>query len=275
MQWFKNWQIGVKIALAFGIIAIAVIGTAIYQITAIYRLERSFSGLIDTDIQRVTTIQDMSLANEQLGTSVNRYLTQGLKPADGTEAAMRTKNLRDTLETYANAQSSPGRIADLRVTVEKVLSDAESAVALVQPGPAAETTRTVFNQSQETLSDALEDMTVTEKDVITLANQHINRQVDGLFGSVVLVAALSAVLAVAMGTVVTWWLGRSINRVRMGAAKFAAGDFSKSIQVTSRDELGELASIINIMARTLQEPSQTSETHASSSQKATKNKDRL
>lgn len=275
MQWFKNWPIGVKIALAFGVIAIAVIGTAIYQITAINRLERSFSGLIDTDIQRISTIQNVSLSNEQLRTTVSRYLLQGFKPTDKTEALLHIQNLQDTFEAYADVQSSPGRIADLRKQVEQVKADAEAAVNVTQAGPATEETHAAFNQSQEVLADALENKAITEKDTLTLANQHINTQVDSLFGSVVLVAILSAVLAVAMGTLVTWWLGRSIDRLRKGAAQFAVGDFSKAVPIFSRDELGELASIINIMARTLQDTQQAPDSASTSTptkQKAANNR---
>lgn len=60
-------------------------------------------------------------------------------------------------------------------------------------------------------------------------------------------------LALAIAVLVSGTLARSINEIKTGAQRIANGDFSRSIKVSSRDELGQLAKTFNDMADRLRE----------------------
>jgi signal transduction histidine kinase len=62
------------------------------------------------------------------------------------------------------------------------------------------------------------------------------------------VAALSVVLALALGLLLSWLLVGPIRRTETRLAQIAAGDFTGRLDVSSRDELGSLAANVNRMS---------------------------
>ena len=61
------------------------------------------------------------------------------------------------------------------------------------------------------------------------------------------VAAISVVLALALGLVLSWSLVGPIKRTEARVAEIAEGDFSGTLDVANRDELGSLAANVNRM----------------------------
>ena len=61
------------------------------------------------------------------------------------------------------------------------------------------------------------------------------------------VAGFSFVMAIVLAVVSAGRLSQPIARLAEGARRLAAGDFSRDIEVTSRNEIGELADTFNLM----------------------------
>jgi signal transduction histidine kinase len=64
---------------------------------------------------------------------------------------------------------------------------------------------------------------------------------------VVVAGAVSVSLALLLGLVLSWSLVRPIRRTETRLAEIAAGDFSRHVEVSNRDELGALAANVNRM----------------------------
>ena len=60
-------------------------------------------------------------------------------------------------------------------------------------------------------------------------------------------------LAFILGAILTREIVKPINKMIYASSKFSKGDFSYKIHVTSKDELGELASVLNKMAENLED----------------------
>ncbi|MDP2921857.1 MAG: ATP-binding protein [Candidatus Omnitrophota bacterium] len=60
-------------------------------------------------------------------------------------------------------------------------------------------------------------------------------------------------LAFILGAILTREIAKPINRMIYASNKFSKGDFSHKIHITSKDELGELASVLNKMAENLED----------------------
>ncbi len=71
---------------------------------------------------------------------------------------------------------------------------------------------------------------------------------DHLTVSIATFAVLVSAFAVALGTFLAIWLGRSISKLKGGAERIADGDFSRPIPVNSEDDFGKLALAFNAMA---------------------------
>jgi signal transduction histidine kinase len=71
------------------------------------------------------------------------------------------------------------------------------------------------------------------------------------------IVLFSAIVAVVIAFTVAYFLSRSItfpiSRMQDAAQRIAKGDFSRKVEIKSRDELGQLAKSLNIMAAELQQ----------------------
>ena len=61
------------------------------------------------------------------------------------------------------------------------------------------------------------------------------------------VSAASVALALALGLLLSWWLIGPIRRMETRLSQITAGDFTRRLDVSSRDELGSLAANVNRM----------------------------
>jgi signal transduction histidine kinase len=95
-----------------------------------------------------------------------------------------------------------------------------------------------------TRSRNLAERTSTDTSALIAANDSAYAGSRDLF---VAVGAVSVVLALALGLVLSWSLVAPIQRTEARLAEIAAGDFSGRLEVPNRDELGALAANVNRM----------------------------
>lgn len=79
----------------------------------------------------------------------------------------------------------------------------------------------------------------------------VEGNVDVVRGQIIVAGALALALAVLAGWLVARALAQRVKRIETAAQQIAAGDFSRPIDVDSRDELGQLARAFNDMQRQL------------------------
>jgi signal transduction histidine kinase len=94
------------------------------------------------------------------------------------------------------------------------------------------------------VTDELAAKARSKTDLVIAQNRDAYSSSRNLF---VVVGVGSVLLALALGVVLSWSLIGPIERTRIRLAEIAAGDFSRHVEVTNRDELGELASHLNRM----------------------------
>jgi methyl-accepting chemotaxis protein len=252
MPRFRDWAVGIKISLAFGLLAIVVVGASAYQIFSINSLEESFRRLINVDTQRLTAAQDLGLANKTLNIDVNKYVNNGFKPSDRSTLMQQIENFDASFDMY-NTFTSPYMSDALPALVKKNETQAMTVMKTTGAGQATTDALNTYNRSEMLLDDTISLSISKEKDGITHSYSEIDKRNADLLRSIVTVAVTTAILAVALGWTVSRWVSMAITRVRLGAQRFANGDLSHAILVHSKDEFGLLAEAFNLMARRLQE----------------------
>jgi signal transduction histidine kinase len=94
------------------------------------------------------------------------------------------------------------------------------------------------------VTDQLAASTRTETEAVIAQNRSAYTSSRNLF---IAVGTGSVLLALGLGLVLSWSVIGPIQRTGTRLAEIAAGDFSRHIEVTNRDELGELAANLNRM----------------------------
>jgi signal transduction histidine kinase len=95
-----------------------------------------------------------------------------------------------------------------------------------------------------TAMDRLVTRTKAQKDMLVATNQRSFASSRNLF---IGVAAGSVVLALLLGFALSWSLIAPLRNTEARLAEIAAGDFSRHVEVPSRDEIGVLAANVNRM----------------------------
>ena len=105
----------------------------------------------------------------------------------------------------------------------------------------------VFDSSHQVTAVIRTALPLTQ---VNLALDNMTRRI--VFGT--LIVALAVAL---LGFVVSRQISSRMREIKRGAARFAAGDFSHEIHVSTADEIGEVAVGLNAMGRRLSETIQT------------------
>ncbi len=85
----------------------------------------------------------------------------------------------------------------------------------------------------------------------------VNRALDNMTRRIVFGTLVVALAVALLGFVVSRQISGRMREIKRGAARFAAGDFSHEIHVSTADEIGEVAVGLNTMGRRLSETIQT------------------
>jgi signal transduction histidine kinase len=119
------------------------------------------------------------------------------------------------------------------------------------PGGDAEAGLRLQTSDAEPLANRLKDLTDTLVDATqgaTNALIELNRSAFAASQALFVgVAALSIVVALLLGYLLSWSIVGPIRRMETGLAAIASGDFTGHVEVANRDELGALASNLNRM----------------------------
>jgi signal transduction histidine kinase len=141
-------------------------------------------------------------------------------------------------------------LRQIRLDYRRVVTDVNTISRLDQSGVAGYKTRP-FLVAANTASDRLLESSTTlalrtsdETSTLIAANGSTYASSRNLF---VAVGAVSVVLALGLGLLLSWALIGPIQRTEARLEEIAAGDFSNRLDVPNRDELGALAANVNRM----------------------------
>ena len=188
---------------------------------------RTFPPIFSTDGRLVTDKLIGSLLAAQDGaTDADRFRFQ---PSSGEQGIL------------AQIKRDYGQLSEVmaRVTaIDQLGGDASASLPLVQAD--AQTIAGDLNKLADALVATVKDAT----DKLIKENDDAVADSQALF---IAVAAVSIVLALLLGYLLSWSIVGPIRRMETGLAAIASGDFTGHVEVANRDELGALATNLNRM----------------------------
>ncbi len=252
----KNLTISAKLILGFGLILLmllAVIGVSIVNITSI-------EGQVDSyaDFTLPNSVNVWRIRRETV--SIQRYLSQAFmeKDLDAIShyldlAQQDSTNLLAELEVYRNNQRDNSRDSAL-ARLDSLYSDSSQArrqinELLLNPSDenlaqAIEIYTTVYVPTMNTAADILIDFTTTAD---ARAEQQSIDAHDAVRAAMVLLIACgigAAILAVLLTFIIRRSIMNPVNEIVNVYEKMAGGDMKTQINYDSRDEMGQMAKLI-------------------------------
>ncbi len=253
--------------------------------TAIYKMDQIASdakNLKENELPRYNNINDIQYNAAVQVAAIRGYILTGDRAfADQYQkAADENSKLEEHLIKIARSEDGRKILADLKALDDKYSQVAEKKVfPLVQAGKTAEALA-ANNENIETGRQLLIKVAEYEKRIAKQTDDSItNIASSSASGEKIafLAAFISAVLGIAIGYYSARKIAGSVNAINTVAQKVANGDLTDKVEITTQDEIGQLAAATNTMVANLrnllQHIGQQSELVAASSQELTASAD--
>lgn len=242
-------------------VAVLLVVVSVYQIMGIQEFNAKLEQLSDHDIARTNALHEVSIAQGLLNSQQNTYqqaVTQKTATAaQKSQIQAHSNNLKSKLQTYATLAEPdktdlPGQsLSQLQTASQKVITlTAEITAQSTLPSKA---TQAELDTAQATLTQSISSLASADRQLIQAKNtKSIQLANDRQFSAGIL-AILFSIMSGILGLVVASRISRSIRQLSRGAERIANGDFSQSIDTSSRDEIGQAGAAFNRMAERLRE----------------------
>jgi PAS domain S-box-containing protein len=257
-----------KLVGAFLLTALLVIALSYFNVQSIQQSRDAFADIVDNHLPRLTILQTMRVVATRLdkGTSLYESSESNATVAEQQKNALLADldKLTDLEKDYTiliNQNEGSDEIEEIHTNFRPVSAAKEATVNAVFELITLKEQRAAHSiiQAQETelvkaeaqLENAI--ATAIEQDLTSVEQE--NLETEARTQQVTLFAIVgstgASLFAIIVGLSIAISVSRNVNKLKIGSAKLAGGDFSSQIEVSSHDELGELAVAFNKMSASL------------------------
>ena len=261
----KTRSVGVKLTISFLVVALVVVGVAVYSYFALEQVDSGVNDLYNSHLLPMLDVQDAAAGIHKIRGALGDYRNvPEARVALRTEIDAAIAGTNQALAHHAGTEMTPDEAAALQaITGAWNEYTTLVAVALGQID-AGEIGTADANQTQSALATAQQQATDAFATLAALdlaASKRTHDQSDVVLGNAIwwLAAGVLAGLLLALGLAI--WITRGITHnlgiLTRASEALAAGDLSQRADVHSGDEVQVLAVAFNRMAENLQERAET------------------
>ena len=254
MKWFNNLKIRVKLIVSFILISlliglVGVIGLNnmnkinnnsnsmhdynLASVQALNTIKQNF-GDIRSDLLKLVYQKNKNNQNESLEKEINDLIT-------------RNKELTDTYENTLLSEDERSTFSELQQNIDKYISAISTVTNLVNNNDydAADKDFSNITNARKSIYDNMDtliQLNVTQADNSDSENKMIYNK---SFISMICIIVTGLLLAIICGLLLSRMISKKIDKVLIFAKAIGDGDLTKSIDVKSKDEIGNLANALN------------------------------
>ncbi|WP_286758266.1 MCP four helix bundle domain-containing protein, partial [Ralstonia sp. RL] len=253
-------KIGKRLALGFGLVLLCATALLALGLWRMSDLQASSEQIVTEDVGNLANALEMREAGWSIALALRRIAT----PTDATEGEREGKRLESILASYAKSEEALKRYAAsgqtkalLAAVVEQrqatmpVIEKIKSLVAGGNYFDAAAMLKTDFQPLHDkwiaSLAALADFQQKAMKETLEASRQNYTITQMGMLGI--------GILTIALGALIALFITRTITVPLQNAARIAdtiaGGDLTTKIEVTSRDEAGQLVSSLKIMQENL------------------------
>jgi PAS domain S-box-containing protein len=257
-----------KLVGAFLLTALLVAGLSYFNVQSIQQTRDSFVDLVDNHMPRLSILQEMRVIATRLDKETSLY------ESSGSDAAVTEKQKNVLL---ADLDKLTDLEKDYNILIDQVEGQTEIDEIQANFNPVSTAKETTVNavfelitlKEQRASSNAVEakeaDLVLAEAQLeraigvaieqdlssVQQENLETNARVEQVTLFAIVGSIGASLFAIIVGLSIALSVSRNVNKLKIGSARLAGGDFSSQIEVSSHDELGELATAFNKMSASL------------------------
>jgi methyl-accepting chemotaxis protein len=261
MQWFNDLKIGVKITSGFVFVALIAGIVGFIGVKEIHVIEDAGTELYETMTIPLSQLGDMGVNFQRVRINVREYVEadtaqerqvaldaiKELRPkvdgdADKFEKTIRSDEVRAVFQRFKDAEVRYGKSVD-------------QVVAVIQSGKQAEA-QTLMKEMKKTafeVNDAIDKLQDAKLERAKLTEEHNTIIADSAARLMIGCAIVGVLLAVFFGLFIAKAITQPLLEALGVANELAAGNLNCTLNVTSKDETGQLSDALKHMVVKLKE----------------------
>ena len=251
--------IGKRLTATFGAVALVVVATGVYAVVQLSVVGEQATELYEHSYVTARAAREVaSLLSDNRASLLDALGAKTPAELDAALAHIADNSTRTLGEIGTIKQRYLGQMSDVEAFEEEyraVRLAREEVVTLIRADrrpAAAEVARTRYEPSlaraESVLKPIIRGADARAESFARVAGETFRRSVL----LVVLLECLLVAIVVALGFSLTRRITRAVGALAEGARKLSAGELDHRVEVTTRDEFGELAGAFNRMAASLQ-----------------------
>jgi len=256
-----NLSIGKRLALGFGAVSLMLVLISALSNASILRLNNGTREIVEHRIPAIEMSNRIDAQINIIAISV-RNMMLNADPADRGQQMQAIDNARKVMTTtlaeieptlMAHAESI-GILRRMEAASASYLAGADQLVKLIQAGEDEQARAYLVNELRPRLA-ALQEATAAELALQKQFSTAAAQDAAATYGSTIRQTWSLGLFALALAAGIAFWITRSITRPVARALEVAntvaAGDLTSRIEVTTRDETGQLLQALKTMNESL------------------------
>ncbi|HZW25606.1 MAG TPA: MCP four helix bundle domain-containing protein, partial [Gallionella sp.] len=246
---FKNMKIGTRLGMGFGLVLILLGIVAFIGITRMAGLSESIDKVVGDRWPKTVMANDIiDLVNEQARVIRNIVILEdqgeiGKERERIDDARKKIADLVEKLDASIKSEDGKKHMQSLKEARAQYLVDSDKVIALALEQNKAEAAKMIFGalrNSQRSYFTAVNDLVKFQGKQMDEAGADAAAAYEAARNLMLILAVAAVALGVGIAFWITFSITRPLNDAVNVANALAAGDLTARIDVTSKDETGQL-----------------------------------
>lgn len=259
MEWFRNLRIGIKLVVAFMVMAVLLAGVGYMGISGMATINQMKMELYEQDVKALESLKDADVAlhvglMDLQEAILDKQHGNDAEYADARKEALeKREEYRQHFATFMKADMTDTvreKASLLDKKANELFPQEDRIFALLDAGK-AEDAYNVLHENHERIVEInalFDDLNKAEHEQMEESMQHSNELYERARNFMVMVAVIGAIFALVFGTLISRMIASPINQLVGVAQSVARGEVGNTITVTSQDETGRLQEAMQAMS---------------------------
>ncbi|WP_438490917.1 methyl-accepting chemotaxis protein [Paenibacillus sp. IHBB 3054] len=262
MKWFNNMKTAKKIISAFLLVAVILAGFGIYSISTLRGMNKNTNEMYNNNL---ISVRDLSAA--QISFMNMRLYLRNMSTESGAEAKAKIKTEMaaaresieqkiDTFRTVANTTKEQELLRTFDIEYPSYLKLYEQGMSIAENEDITafnEFNKTVLSLQSEKVAVTLTELVAFNASLAEATNHRSEQTYNTSLVVTIAVVVAAVIISILIGTFIARSISRPLRQMLSLASAVADGDLTQQAEISSKDEVGQLASALNRMVTNLKD----------------------